>query len=165
MSIRTSKNNKGRTLSGRSPVRTLLESMLAAAMAWVARKKDKNTGNRIGKVTQVEDIVKYGKDTFSLYGRCGRKSISINDIRGKAVYLRVLPSGRLETADYFLFCIGAGRYILTDWMTVWRTLSQMYHHKGTVIYKDCWRLDRVRFVTLLQRETSDKIHSIHKGDL
>ena len=164
MSIRTSKNSKGNTLSVRSPVRTLLESMLAAAMTWVARKKDKKTGNRIGKVTQVEDIVKYGKDTFSLYGRCGEKTISINDIRGKAVYLRVLPSGRMDTADHFLFCLGSGKYLLTDWLTVWHVMEQLYRDRGTVIYKDAWRLDRVKFISLLQIAVSGKI-SIHKGNL
>ena len=157
MSIRTSKNSKQTVLSQRSPVRTLLSSEFQAAMTWVARKKDKNTGNRIGRVTQVEDIVKYGKDTFSLYGSCGEKSISVNDIRGKSVYLRVLPSGRLDTADFFLFCIGAARYILTDRVTVWRVMNQLTHDHGTVIYRDAWRFNRDRFILLLQKEISGKI--------
>ena len=148
MSIRTSKNCKQQILSDRSPVRSLLESMLAAAMAWVARKKDKQTGKRIGRVTQVEDIIKYGKDSFSLHGRCGEKTISINDIRGEAVFLRVLPSGKMDTADYFLFCLGGGNYILTDWGTVWRVLDKL-KGKGVVIYADCWRLNKNSFLALL----------------
>ncbi len=155
MSIRTSNNSKQQVLSVRSPVRTLLESMLEAAMDWIARKIDKRTGNRIGKVTQVEDIVKWDKDTFSLYGRCGDKTLSINDIRGKSVFLLRQPDGRLFMADYFLFCLGAGKYILTDWMTVWHVMDKLT--RGTTIFSDAWRMNRRDFVALLQKEISDKI--------
>lgn len=158
MSIRTSKNSKGQILSNLSPVRSLLESMLAATMAWVARKKDKKTGNRIGKVTKTDSIIKYEKDTFSLYGICSDcRTISINDIRGEAVFLRILPSGRLDTANIFVFCLGSGKYILTDWLSVWQVSNKLIHDKGTVIYKDAWRMDRNKFVTLLQKIVSGKI--------
>ena len=69
MSIRTSKNSKGQILSQRSPVRTLLNSEFQTAIKWLARKKDKN-GNRIGKITETESVVKYEKDTFK-YARVG----------------------------------------------------------------------------------------------
>ena len=156
MSIKSSQNSKQQALSGRSPVRSLLESTLAAAMDWVSRKKD-DSGNRIGKVTNVEGIIKYAKDTFSIFGRCGDKSISINDIRGKAVFLRRMPDGRIFIPDYFLFCVGSGKYILTNWITVCRVLNKLNHDRGTVIYKDAWRMDRNKFLTLLQKEISDKI--------
>ncbi len=156
MSIRTSKNNKGRTLSGRSPVRTLLESMLAAASEWVSRRNDKS-GKKIGKVTQVGgDIIKWGKDSFSLYGRCREKTICISDIRGDAVFLRRLPDGKIDIADIFLFCLGGTEYMLSDWPTVWKVIDQLNHDHGTVIYKDAWRLNRIRFVNLLQKEISRK---------
>ena len=152
MSIRTSKNSKQQILSDRSPVRSLLESMLAAAMNWVARKKDKQTGKRIGNVTQVEDIIKYGKDSFSLHGRCGEKTISLIDIRGKFIFLRLLPSGQMDTADLFLFCLGRGKYILTDWGTVWRVLGKL-NGRSIVIYADCWQLNKKSFLTLLEEMT------------
>ena len=149
MSIRTSKNSKQTVLSQRSPVRTLLNSEFQAAMAWIARKKDKKTGNRIGKVSQIDDIIKYGKDTFSLYGRCGDKTVSINDIRGDAVFLRALPNGKIDTADIFVFCLGAGKYLICDWMKVWRTLDYL-KGKGTTIYQDCWRLNKKNFIGFLE---------------
>ena len=149
MSIRTSKNSKQTVLSQRSPVRTLLNSEFQAAMAWIARKKDKKTGNRIGKVSQIDDIIKYGKDTFSLYGRCGDKTVSLNDIRGEAVFLRVLPNGKIDTADIFVFCLGAGKYLFCDWMKVWRTLDYL-KGKGTTIYQDCWRLNKKNFIGFLE---------------
>lgn len=158
MSIRTSKNSKAKALSGRSPIRTLLESMLAATMAWVARKKDKKTGNRIGKVTQTNSIVKWSKDTFSLYGTCkDTRTISINDIRGEAVFLRILPNGKLDTADIFVFCLGAGKYILTDWLTIWKVISKLTKDHGTVVYKDSWRLNKYKFVALLKKAATGKI--------
>ena len=149
MSIRTSKNSKQTVLSQRSPVRTLLNSEFQAAMAWIARKKDKKTGNRIGKVSQIDDIIKYGKDTFSLYGRCGDKTISLNDVRGEAVFLRALPNGKIDTADIFVFCLGAGKYLICDWMKVWRTLDYL-KGKGTTIYQDCWRLNKKNFIGFLE---------------
>ena len=149
MSIRTSKNSKQTVLSQRSPVRTLLNSEFLAAMAWIARKKDKKTGNRIGKVSQIDDIIKYGKDTFSLYGRCGDKTVCLNDIRGEAVFLRVLPNGKIDTADIFVFCLGAGKYLFCDWMKVWRALDYL-KGKGTTIYQDCWRLNKKRFIGFLK---------------
>lgn len=149
MSIRTSKNSKQTVLSQRSPVRTLLNSEFQAAMAWIARKKDKKTGNRIGKVSQIDDIIKYGKDTFSLYGRCGDKTISLNDVRGEAVFLRALPNGKIDTADIFVFCLGAGKYLICDWMKVWRALDYL-KGKGTTIYQDCWRLNKKNFIGFLE---------------
>ena len=149
MSIRTSKNSKQTVLSQRSPVRTLLNSEFQAAMAWIARKKDKKTGKRIGKVSQIDDIIKYGKDTFSLYGRCGDKTVSLNDIRGESVYLRVLPNGKIDTADIFVFCLGAGKYLFCDWMKVWCALDYL-KGKGTTIYQDCWRLNKKNFIGFLE---------------
>ena len=149
MSIRTSKNSKQTVLSQRSPVRSLLNSEFQAAMTWIARKKDKKTGKRIGKVSQIDDIIKYGKDTFSLYGRCGDKTISLNDVRGEAVFLRALPNGKIDTADIFVFCLGAGKYLICDWMKVWRTLDYL-KGKGTTIYQDCWRLNKKRFIGFLK---------------
>ena len=158
MSIRTSKNSKGQSLSDRSPVKTLLSSEFQAAMAWIGRKKDKTTGKRYGKISRIEDIVKYGKDTFSLYGFFDDgRSASVNDIRGEAVFLRLLPNGKMHTADVFLFCLGAGDYILTDWLTVWKVLDQLTHDHGTVIYRDAWRFNRDKFVTLLMKAASGKI--------
>ena len=157
MSIRTSKNSKGHVLSYRSPVRTLLQSEFQSAIKWLVRKRDIN-GNRIGKIEIAESVVKYDKDTFSLYSKTASgKSVSINDVRGKAIFLRVLPSGRMDTADIFLFCLGAGKYILTEWLTVWRVMQKLYRDRGTVIYKDAWRLDRKMFIELLQKEISGKI--------
>lgn len=157
MSIRTSKNSKGQILSQRSPVRTLLNSEFQTAIKWLARRKDKN-GNRIGKITETESVVKYEKDTFSLYAKSASdKSVSINDVRGDAIFLRLLPDGKIETADCFLFCLGSGKFIYCDWMEVWRTMIQLYKDKGTVIYQDCWRFNRNKFIALLQKVISDKI--------
>jgi len=152
MSIRTSKNIKGQILSHRSPVKTLLSSEFQAAIVWISRKKDKTTGKRIGKITRIEDIVKYEKDTFSLYGFFDDgRSASVNDIRGEAVFLRLLPTGKMDTANVFVFCLGGGNYILTDWPTVWKVLDKLTHDHGTVIYRDAWRLNRDRFVDLLKK--------------
>lgn len=158
MSIRTSKNCKGQILSSRSPVRTLLNSEFQATMAWIARKKDKKTGKCFGKISRIEDVVKYWKDTFSLYGflKDGR-SVSLNDIRGDAVFLRVLPTGRMDAADEFVFCLGGGKYLLADWLTVWKVLEQLTHDRGTVIYQDAWRLNREKFVSLLMKAVSGKM--------
>ncbi len=158
MGIRTSKNSKGNILSDRSPVKSLLTSEFISAMAWLARRKYKKTNTRIGKVTEIESIVKYGKDTFSLYGytRHGL-TVNIHDIRGDAVFLRLLPNGKMDTADIFLFCLGGGKYVHVDWMTVWRTISQLYKDHGTVIYKDCWRLNKKKFLTLLKMAASDRM--------
>lgn len=157
MSIRTSKNSKGQILSHRSPVRTLLNSEFQTAIKWLARRKDKN-GNRIGKITETESVVKYEKDTFSLYAKSASgKSCSINDVRGEAIFLRKLDDGKTETADCFLFCLGSGDYIYCGWMEVWRTIVQLCKDKGTVIYQDCWRLNKKKFVALLKKTTSGKI--------
>ena len=161
MSIRTSRNSKGRILSDRSPVRTLLTSEFKSAMAWLSRRKDKKTGNWIGRINQIDGskIIKWGKDSFSLYGcTVNGYSVSINDIRGdEAVCLLRLPDGKVFIADIFLFCLGAGKYILTDWITVWKTMDQLNHDHGTVVYMDAWRMDRKRFVELLQKAISDKM--------
>ena len=158
MSIRTSKNSKQTVLSQRSPVRTLLNSEFQAAMAWIARKKDKKTGNRIGKVTQVDKIIKYEKDTFSLYGHTHHgHTVHINDVRGEAVFLRRLPDGKMDMADHFLFCLGGGQYILTDWVTVCTTINLLVHDHGSVIYEDCYRVDKDKFILLLKTAASDKI--------
>ena len=157
MSIRTSKNSKQTVLSQRSPVRTLLHSEFQSAVKWVSRRKDKD-GNRIGKITEAESVVKYEKDTFSLYAKSvSGKSVSINDIRGKAVFLRLLPSGKMDTADIFVFCLGAGKFLQADWMMVWKTLDKLTHDHGTVIYRDAWRFNREKFVSLLQKAASGKI--------
>ena len=157
MSIRTSKNSKQTVLSQRSPVRTLLHSEFQSAVKWVARRKDKD-GNRIGKITEAESVVKYEKDTFSLYTKSvSGKSVSINDIRGNAVFLRLLPSGKMDTADIFVFCLGAGNFLQADWMTVWKVLNKLTNDHGTVIYRDAWRFNREKFVSLLQKAASGKI--------
>ena len=158
MSIRTSKNSKGYILSDRSPVRTLLTSEFLSAMAWMARRKDKKTGSRIGKVTQVDKIIKYEKDTFSLYGHTHHgHAVHINDVRGEAVFLRRLPDGKMDMADHFLFCLGGGQYILTDWVTVCTTINLLVHDHGSVIYEDCYRVDKDKFILLLKTAASDKI--------
>ena len=158
MSIRTSKNSKGYILSDRSPVRTLLTSEFLSAMAWMARRKDKKTGSRIGKVTQVDKIIKYEKDTFSLYGHTHHgHTVHINDVRGEAVFLRRLSDGKLDMADIFLFCLGGGQYILTEWETVCATINRLAHDHGSVIYQDCWRVDKEKFIILLKTTASDKI--------
>ena len=158
MGIRTSKNSKGNILSDRSPVRTLLTSEFISAMAWLARRKDKKRNTRIGKVTQIDEIVKYGKDSFSLYGHTGLgQTVNINDVRGDAVYLRRFPDGKMDTADHFLFCLGGGQYLLTDWSCVWKAMSQLYKDHGTVIYQNCWRLNKDKFMTLLKITASGKM--------
>lgn len=158
MGIRTTSNSKGRVLSDRSPVRTLLTSEFLSAMAWLLRRKDKKTGNRIGKVTQVDKIVKYEKDTFSLFGQTSHgQTVQINDIRGDAVFLRRLPDGKLDMADHFLFCLGGGQYILTEWETICITINRLAHDHGSVIYKDCWRMDKLKFLALLKTAASDTI--------
>lgn len=158
MSIRTSKNSKGVILSDRSPVRTLLTSEFLSAMAWMARRKDKKTGSRIGKVTQVDKIIKYEKDTFSLYGHTHHgHTVHINDVRGEAVFLPRLPDGRIHIADHFLFCLGGGKYLLTDWNCVWMAISKLTKDHGTVIYQDCWRLNRDKFLTLLNNRFAPSV--------
>ena len=157
MSIRTSKNSKQTVLSQRSPVRTLLQSEFQSAIKWLSRRKDKD-GNRIGKITEAEAVVKYEKDTFSLYAKSvSGKSVSINDVRGEAVCLRILPNGKVDTADVFVFCLGGGQYILCDWLTVWHTMSQLNHDHGTVKYVDAWRMNKAKFVLLLREAISGKI--------
>ena len=157
MSIRTSKNSKQTVLSQRSPVRTLLQSEFQSVIKWVSRRKDKD-GNRIGKIREAEAVVKYEKDTFSLYAKSvSGKSVSINDVRGKAVFLRLLFNGKMQMADVFLFILGNGDYILCDWLTVWKVLNKLTHDHGTVIYRDAWRFNREKFVSLLQKAASGKI--------
>ena len=157
MSIRTSKNSKQTVLSQRSPVRTLLQSEFQSAIKWLSRRKDKD-GNRIGKIAEAEAVVKYEKDTFSLYAKSvSGKSVSINDVRGKAVFLRLLFNGKMQMADVFLFILGNGDYILCDWMTVWKVLNKLTHDHGTVIFRDAWRFNREKFVSLLQKAASGKI--------
>ena len=156
MAIRTTKNSKGQILSQRSPVRSLLNSEFQTAIKWMARKKDKN-GKPIGKITEADSIVKYEKDTFSLYAKSvSGKSVSINDVRGESIFLRVIE-GRVEIADCFLFCLGCGKYILTDWIKVWNVIAKLYRDRGTVKYSDSWRMDKEKFITLLKIAVSDKI--------
>ena len=156
MAIRTTKNSKGKILSQRSPVRTLLNSEFQTAIKWMARKKDKN-GKPIGKITEADSIVKYEKDTFSLYAKSvSGKSVSINDVRGEAIFLRIIE-GKIEIADCFLFCLGCGKYILTDWIKVWDVIAKLYRDRGTVKYTDSWRMDKEKFITLLKIAVSDKI--------
>lgn len=156
MAIRTTKNSKGKILSQRSPVRTLLNSEFQTAIKWMARKKDKN-GKPIGKITEADSIVKYEKDTFSLYAKSvNNKSVSINDVRGESVFLRLIE-GKVEIADCFLFCLGCGKYILTDWIKVWDVIAKLYRDRGTVKYTDSWRMDKEKFITLLKIAVSDKI--------
>lgn len=155
--IKTSNRYHKEVLSELSPVRTLLISEFEAAKEWLARKKNVD-GKRIGKISQVDEIVKYEKDTFSLYGRTKKgKTVQINDIRGEHVFLRKFSTGRTDTSDYFLFCLGGGKYVLTDWITVWNALKHMYHYRKTMIYRDCWRLDKERFISLICDPVSDTI--------
>lgn len=157
MSIRTSKNSKQTVLSQRSPVRTLLNSEFQSAVNWLARKKDKD-GNRIGKIKEAESLVKYEKDTFSLYGKSASgKSVSINDVRGEAVFLRILPDGKTDITDIFLFCLGGGKYLMADWPTVWRVMSKLNKDHGTVKYVDAWRLNKIKFIALLRLAVSGTI--------
>ncbi len=148
-------------MSDRSPVRTLLTSEFLSAIAWLERRKDKKTGNRIGRIDQIDDskIIKWGKDSFSFYCRTvSGYSVSINDIRGdEAVCLLRLPDGKIFMADIFVFCLGAGKYILTDWMTVWKAMDQLNHDHGTVVYMDAWRLNKEKFISLLKKAVSAKI--------
>ena len=156
MAIRTTKNSKGQILSQRSPVRSLLNSEFQSAIKWLARRKDKN-GDRIGKITETESVVKYEKDTFSLYAKSvNNKSVSINDVRGESIFLRVIE-GKVEIADCFLFCLGCGKYILTDWIKVWNVIAKLYRDRGTVKYSNAWRMDKEKFITLLKIAVSDKI--------
>ena len=156
MAIRTTKNSKGKILSQRSPVRTLLNSEFQTAIKWMARRKDKN-GKPICKITEADSIVKYEKDTFSLYAKSvNNKSVSINDVRGSAVFLRVIE-GKIEIVDCFLFCLGCGKYILTDWIKVWNVIAKLYRDRGTVKYSDAWRMDKEKFITLLKIAVSNKI--------
>ena len=156
MAIRTTKNSKGKILSQRSPVRTLLNSEFQSAIKWMARRKDKN-GKPIGKITETDSIVKYEKDTFSLYAKSvSGKSVSINDVRGEAIFLRLIE-GKVEIADCFLFCLGCGKYILPDWLKVWNVIAKLYRDRGTVKYSNAWRMDKEKFITLLKIAVSDKI--------
>ena len=156
MSIRTSKNSKQTVLSQRSPVRTLLNSEFQSVFKWLARKKDKD-GNRIGKITEAEAVVKYEKDTFSLYAKStAGKYVSVNDVRGEAVFLKRLEDGRIDIADCYIFCLGGGQYIMTDWIPVWHVMDKLTRDRGTVIYSDCWRMDRIRFISLLKKGIASK---------
>ena len=158
MGIRTTRSSKGEILSDRSPVRTLLSSEFQSAIKWLARRKDKKTGSRIGKVTRIDKIVKYEKDTFSLYGHTqSGQTVNINDIRGDAVFLRRFPDGKMDMADIFMFCLGAGENILCDWLTVWKAMDQLNHDHGTVVYMDAWRLNKEKFISLLKKAVSAKI--------
>ena len=118
----------------------------------ISRRKDKD-GNRIGKITEAESVVKYEKDTFSLYARStSGKSVSINDVRGEAVFLRRLPNGKIEMADVFVFCLGGGEYIISDWLTVWKAMDQLNHDHGTVVYMDAWRMNKDKFIQELSKQ-------------
>ncbi len=163
MSIRTSKNGKGQILSNRSPVRTLLSSEFQSAIKWLARRRDKTTNTPIGNVTQIGEIVKYEKDTFSLYGHTRHgQTVNINDVRGDAVFLRRLPDGKIDTSDHFLFCLGAGIFILTDWFCVWTTISKLTKDHGTVIYRDAWRCNKEKFLALLKKAISERTGKIRQ---
>lgn len=72
------------------------------------------------------------------------------------MFLRILPNGKLDTADIFVFCLGAGKYILTDWLTIWKVISKLTKDHGTVVYKDSWRLNKYKFVALLKKVISGK---------
>lgn len=159
MGIHTRKSCRQQVLSRRSPVRTLLNSEFQSAVNWLARRTDIKTGKKIGKIKEAETVVKYEKDTFSLYAKTKTgQSVSINDVRGKAVFLRRFPdTNRTETADHFLFCLGAGEYILADWFSVCTAMNKLVHDHGSVIYDDCYRLDKVKFITLLRKQISGKI--------
>ena len=137
MSIRTCKRCRQHVLSKRPPVQTLLN---------------------IGRVEETEAVVKYEKDTFSLYGHTqSGQTVNINDIRGDAVFLRRFPDGKMDMADHFLFCLGGGQYILTDWITVCTAINLLVHDHGSVIYEDCYRVDKDKFILLLKTAASDKI--------
>ena len=139
-------------------MKTLLNSEFQSALSWMARHTDKKTGKKISKVEEAEAVIKYEKDTFSMYGRTrdGHK-FQINDIRNDAIFLRRLPDGKIDIADHYLFCLGGGNYLLTDWNCVWKAMSQLYKDHGTVIYQDCWRLNKDKFITLLKIATSGKM--------
>ncbi len=159
MGIHTRKRCRQQVLSTLSPVRTLLNSEFQSAVNWLAKRKDKKTGKKIGRIKEAEVVVKYEKDTFSLYGKTeSGQSVSINDVRGDAVFLRRFPdTNRTEMADHFLFCLGGGVYILTDWLTVCTAMNELVHDRGSVIYNDCYRLDKEKFISLLKPAPSDKI--------
>lgn len=155
--IKTSNKFHKEVLSELSPVRTLLISEFKAANKWMARKKNYD-GKRIGEISQIDEIVKYEKDTFSLYGYTKNgQTVQINDVRGEHVFLRKFVTGRTDTSNIFLFCLGGGKYIMTDWITVWNALKHMYHYRKTVIYRDCWRLDKEKFISLICDTVSDTI--------
>ena len=150
MSIRTTKSSKGQVLSDRSPVATLLNSEFQAAVKWLAQRKDKD-GNRIGKIAKLEAVVKYGKDCFGVFAKTiSGKSVSLHDARGDAIFIRRLADGRLFMADFFVFCLGAGEYVLADWGAVVTSINLLVHDHGSVIYNDCWRLNKDKFISLLK---------------
>ncbi len=158
MGIRTCNRCRQHVLSRNSPVRTLLNSEFQSAVNWLARRKDKKTGKKIGRVEEAEAVIKYEKDTFSLYGHTNSgQTVNINDVRGDAVFLRRFPDGKMDMADVFLFCLGAGKYILTDWTTVCATINLLVHDHGSVIYEDCYRVDKEKFILLLKTTASDKM--------
>ncbi len=158
MGIRTCKRCRQHVLSKRSPVKTLLNSEFQSAVNWLARRTDKKTGNKIGRIEEAEAVVKFEKDTFSLYGHTRNgQTVNINDVRGDAVFLRRFPDGKMDMADHFLFCLGGGQYILTDWVTVCTTINLLVHDHGSVIYEDCYRVDKDKFILLLKTAASDKI--------
>ena len=158
MGIRTCKRCRQHVLSRRSPVQTLLNSEFQSAVNWLARRTDKKTGKKIGRVEEAEAVVKYEKDTFSLYGHTkSGQTVNINDVRGDAVFLRRLPDGKLDMAEHFLFCLGGGNYLLTGWDTVCAAINRLAHDHGSVIYQDCWRVDKEKFVSLLKEAVSGKI--------
>ena len=158
MSIRTCKRCRQHVLSRRSPVQTLLNSEFQSAVNWLARRTDKKTGKRIGRVEEAEAVIKYEKDTFSLYGHTkSGYTVNINDVRGDAVFLRRFPDGKMDMADVFLFCLGGGNYLLTDWATVCATINLLVHDHGSVIYEDCYRVDKEKFILLLKATASDKM--------
>ena len=157
MGIRTCKRCRQHVLSKRSPVKTLLNSEFQSAVNWLARRTDKKTGKKIGRVEEAEAVVKFEKDTFSLYGHTRNgQTVNINDVRGDAVFLRRFPDGKMDMADHFLFCLGGGQYLLTDWDCVWKAMSQLYKDHGTVIYTDCWRMNRNKFIAALKNEIAPK---------
>lgn len=159
MAIRTCKRCRQNVLSRRSPVRTLLNSEFQSAVNWLARRTNKKTGKKIGRVEEAEAVVKYEKDTFSLYGHTRNgQTVQINDVRGDAaVFLRRLPDGKIDVADHYLFCLGGGQYILTDWPTVCAAINRLVHDRGSVIYDDCYRVDKEKFISLLKKCASAKI--------
>ena len=59
MGIRTCKRCRQHVLSKRSPVKTLLNSEFQSAVKWLARRTDKKTGNKIGRIEEAEAVVKF----------------------------------------------------------------------------------------------------------